>query len=85
MVSRKQLALVLGDETKVKIIQILFERKTLTQVFRELPNIARRESVYKSLQKLLRTGLIKRRFNENRNAYFYSINFKKIEINQRME
>ncbi len=86
MISKKELALTLGDETKVKILQLLLENPlTLTQVFKALPSLKRRESAYKSLQKLLKTGLIKRRFNENKHAYVYSHNFKKIEINQQLE
>jgi len=86
MISRKQLAFVIGDETKVKILQLLSEKSmTLTQVFKALPNLKRRESAYKSLQNLLKTGLIKRRFKESKHAYFYSPNFKKIELNQQFE
>jgi len=86
MITKKQLAATLGDETRVQIIQLLSKKElTLTQVFKALPGIKRRESAYKSLQKLVSAGLVKKRFNQKKQAHFYSVWFRKIEINQELE
>ncbi len=85
MLSAAQLAAVLGDKTKVKVLQLLAEKEmTLTEVYKEL-KLKYRESAYKALQKLLSAGLVKRRFDENKKAYFYSSAFKKIRINNKIE
>lgn len=85
MLSPAQLASILGDETKVKILKLLAEKEmTLTEVYKEL-KLKYRESAFKSLKKLLSLELVKRRFDENKKAYFYRIAFKKIEINNKIE
>ena len=86
MLNLKQLALVIGDKTKVKILKLLSEKSlTLTQVFTALPEIKYRESAHKALQKLVQTGLVKRRFSQKKRAYFYSIDFKKIELDAKLK
>lgn len=86
MLSTKQLADILGDKTRVKILRLLSEKEmTTTEIFKEMPEIKYRESVFKALKKLAHTGLIKRRFYKKTMAYKYASNFKTIKIDNKMQ
>jgi len=86
MISSKQLADTLGDETRVKILKILSEKKmTTTELFKQLPEISYRESVFKALKKLQQTGLVKRKFEPKTRAYRYFTSFGIIKINNKMQ
>jgi len=86
MLSPKQLADILGDNTKVKILQALAEKEmTTTEIFKKMPEIRYRESVFKALKKLQQTSLIKRKFSTKTRAYKYSTNFKRIIINNKIQ
>jgi DNA-binding transcriptional ArsR family regulator len=86
MLTPKQLAAILGDETRIEILKLLSEKKlTTTELFKQLPAITRRESVFKSVKKLHQAGLVKRRFEPKTRAYRYFTSFKTIKIDHKLQ
>jgi len=54
------------SEGQIKYDKSIFAEKemTLTEIFKSLPEIKYRESIFKSLKKLIESGLIKRKLNQ---------------------
>jgi len=73
----------LCDPTKLKILGLLAEKPhTTTQLFKRL-DINNRESVFKSLVKMLKSDLVKRELIENRHVYsigFQELSYGKLKL-----
>jgi DNA-binding transcriptional ArsR family regulator len=86
MPTPKSIAAILGDNTKVKILKTLAEEQlTTTELFKKLPEIRYRESVFKALKKLEETGLVRKRFIPKLRGYRYFSAFKQIRIDRKMQ
>ncbi len=75
-----------SDPTRLRILGLLSQDPlTNTGLFKKLDKrrlgkgIVHRESIYKSLAKLRRAGLISRAFNEKR-GFVYSLAFKEMKV-----
>jgi len=53
-------------------------------LFKGIPEIKYRESIFKAIKKLQQIGLIERKYVESLQGYKYSLSFKKIEINNQL-
>jgi len=68
---------ILCDSTKLSILNLLVEKpRSVTNLHERLPHINNRESVFKSLDKMLRGGLVNRELKGNK--YVYSLGFQNL-------
>lgn len=67
----------LCNTTKLSILNLLVEKPSgVTQLHERLFHINNRESVFKSLDKMLRSGLVNRELKGNK--YVYSLGFREL-------
>lgn len=72
------------DPTRLKILGLLAEEPlTNTELYKKLKGIAYRESIFKSLNKLGETGLVKREYKE-KIGYKYSLNFEQLKVSNNL-
>jgi len=74
------------DSTRLRVLGLLSqEPMTNTELFKKLDKrklgngIVHRESIFKSLKKLLSAGLLTRTFNEKK-GFVYSLAFKELKV-----
>ncbi len=85
MISIEEIAGSLSDKTRLKILKLLAEKSlSNTEIFKAMPEIKYRESVFKAIKRLQQNSLIKRKYFESLQGYKYSLAFKKIEVGSQL-
>lgn len=86
MPTMKQISELFKTETNVNIVKLLSEQSmSLTELFNEIDNVKSREGVFKALQRLTRTGLVKRKFDKKLGGHKYYLDFKVIQVSSTMK
>jgi len=75
----------LSSETRLKIIKILMDRDLTVKEVRDIyerkhERDIRRESIYRELEKLRDSGLVKKEYYEEQKNFRYSLSYKIIKI-----
>lgn len=82
----KLLGETLTDQTRLKLLLILSKQKlSTTELFKKMPEISYRESIFKALKKLRALGLVDREYNEKKHGFDYFACFSSIKINANLD
>jgi len=76
----------ISDETRLRLIEILYEDGPLTSKeahaeFVERYEDRRRESIYKALEKLVETGLLSKKYQGTEDGLVYTLPHNIVKIN----
>jgi len=78
---------IFSSKTRLRLIQLLSKdeltSKEIWEKFKGEYKDIRRESIFRELEKLRKSNIIKRKYDEKKKQFVYSLNLKEIKIERK--